>query len=110
MRRKFAELPNGERVAGRPRSHAGFRTVALPPVLVDVMREHLDEFPAAGAEGLVFTGQKGVPLRRNTFHRSVSWADCGRHKSVGLPVGFRFHDFATPGTRWRRRPVRALGS
>ena len=28
--RKFAELQNGERVPGRPKSDAGFRTVALP--------------------------------------------------------------------------------
>jgi hypothetical protein len=29
--RKFAELQNGERVSGRPKSDAGFRTVACPP-------------------------------------------------------------------------------
>jgi integrase len=97
VRRKFAELQNGERVAGRPKSDAGFRTVALPPVLVDVMHEHLDGFPAAGAEGLVFTGPKGAPLSRNIFHRSVSWADCVTHKSVGLPIGFRFHDLRHTG-------------
>jgi integrase len=28
--RKFAELQNGERVSGRPKSEAGFRTLALP--------------------------------------------------------------------------------
>jgi integrase len=97
VRRKFAELQNGERVAGRPKSDAGFRTVALPPVLAAVVREHLDEFPAEGVEGLVFTGPKGAPLRRNNFHRSVSWADCVTHKSVGLPVGFRFHDLRHTG-------------
>jgi excisionase family DNA binding protein len=42
--RKFAELPNGKRVPGRPKSDAGFRTVALPSVLVAVVREHLAEF------------------------------------------------------------------
>lgn len=45
--RKFAELQNGERVPGRPKSEAGFRTVALLSVLVAVVREHLAEFPPA---------------------------------------------------------------
>ena len=45
--RKFAELQNGERVPGRPKSEAGLRTVALPSVLVAVVREHLAEFHRA---------------------------------------------------------------
>lgn len=69
--RKFAELNSGERVAGRPKSDAGFRTVALPSVLAVAVREHLDECPLEDVDGLVFQGPKGAPLRRNNFHRSV---------------------------------------
>lgn len=46
--RKVAELQDGRRVAGPPKSSAGVRTVALPAVLVQVVREHLAEFPASG--------------------------------------------------------------
>jgi hypothetical protein len=35
--RKFAELQDGRRVAGPPKSSAGVRTVALPAALVQVL-------------------------------------------------------------------------
>ena len=44
--RKFAELRDGRRVAGPPKSAAGVRVVALPAMLVDAMKRHLAEFPA----------------------------------------------------------------
>ena len=53
--RKFAELRNGEWVPGRPKSDAGFRTVALPSVLVAVVRAH-SRVPSKR-------------FRRNNFHR-----------------------------------------
>jgi hypothetical protein len=71
--RKVAELRDGRRVAGPPKSAAGVRVVALPAMLVDAMKRHLAEFPAEG-EGLVFRGPLGAPLRRNNFHRSVRWS------------------------------------
>jgi integrase len=67
--RKLAELQNGERVPGRPKSDAGIRTVALPSVRVAVVREHLAEFPPSDPEGLIFKGPMGAALRRNNFHR-----------------------------------------
>lgn len=93
--RKFAELNNGERVPGRPKSDAGFRTVALPSVLAVAVQEHLAEFTPEDADGLVFQGPKGAPLRRNNFHRSVRWADCVA--AAGLTAGFRFHDLRHTG-------------
>jgi hypothetical protein len=64
--RKFAEMQNGERVPDRPKSDAGFRTVALPSVLVAVMPEHLAEFPVSGPEDLIFKGQRGQCCERTT--------------------------------------------
>jgi integrase len=93
--RKFAELQNGERVSGRPKLEAGFRTVALPSVLVAVVREHLAEFPTSDPEDLIFKGPRGAALRRNNFHRSVRWAECVAE--AGLPEGFRFHDLRHTG-------------
>jgi integrase len=68
--RKFAELRDGRRVAGPPKSAAGVRVVALPAMLVDAMKRQLAEFPAED-ERLVFRGPLGARLRRNNFHRSV---------------------------------------
>jgi integrase len=93
--RKLAELQNGERVPGRPKSDAGLRTVALPSVLVAVVREHLTEFPPSDPEDLIFKGPMGAALRRNNFHRSVRWAECVA--DAGLPEGFRFHDLRHTG-------------
>jgi integrase len=93
--RKFAELQNGERLPGRPKSDAGSRTVALPSVLVTVVREHLAEFSPGDPEDLIFKGSKGASLRRNNFHRSVRWPDCVAE--AGLPEGFRFHDLRHTG-------------
>lgn len=92
--RKFAELQDGRRVAGPPKSSAGVRTVALPDVLVQAMREHLAEFPAPGDE-LIFRGPLGAPLRRNNFHRSVDWSNLVVR--AGLPAGFHFHDLRHTG-------------
>ena len=36
--RKFAELQDGRRVAGPPKSAAGLRVVALPAMLIDAMK------------------------------------------------------------------------
>ena len=92
--RKFAELQDGRRVAGPPKSSAGVRTVALPAVLVQVVGEHLAEFPASGEE-LIFRGPLGAPLRRNNFHRSVDWSNLV--VNAGLPAGFHFHDLRHTG-------------
>jgi hypothetical protein len=84
---------NGFR-AGRSQM-PGFRTVALPSVLVAVVRVHLVEFPPSNPEDLIFKGPMGAALRRNNFHRSVRWAECVAE--AGLPEGFRFHDLRHTG-------------
>ncbi|HSV65616.1 MAG TPA: tyrosine-type recombinase/integrase [Mycobacteriales bacterium] len=93
--RKLAELQNGQRVPGPPKSAAGFRTVALPPFVADVMVGHLAAYVPDGPEALLFTGAKGASLRRNNFHRAVKWADAVA--AAGLPAGFHFHDLRHTG-------------
>ena len=61
MARKFAELQDGRRVAGPPKSSAGVRTVALPDVLVELLRDHLAEFQARGDE-LMFRGSSDMSM------------------------------------------------
>jgi integrase len=100
--RKFAELQNGERLPGRPKSDAGLRTVALRSLLVAVVREHLAEFSPSDPADLIFKGPKGAALRRNNFHRSVHWPECVAE--AGLPEGFGFHDLRHTGNAARARP------
>jgi integrase len=93
-REKFAELRDGRRVAGPPKSAAGLRVVALPAMLVEAMKRQLAEFPTVDEE-LVFRGPLGAPLRRNNFHRSVRWSQSV--VQAGLPAGFHFHDLRHTG-------------
>lgn len=54
-----------------PKSSAGRRTVPLPSWLIEIIREHLEKWPAEDA-GPVFTNMTGKPLRRTLF-RSRVW-------------------------------------
>lgn len=80
---------------GPPKSAAGFRTVAMPEILVDDFRRHLMAFVKAGLEELIFTGEKGAALKRGNWHRSVKWIKTVA--KVGLPKGFHFHDLRHTG-------------
>ncbi|MGM1057838.1 tyrosine-type recombinase/integrase [Saccharothrix sp. Mg75] len=93
--RRLAQLDSGRLVEGPPKSQAGFRTVALPGILVDDFRRHLMAFVKAGAEELVFIGPKGSPLRRSNWRKSVKWARTV--ELLGLPEGFHFHDLRHTG-------------
>ena len=93
--RKFAELQDGSRVAGPPKSAAGVRAVAIPAVLVGEMRTHVTAFVGGELDALLFVGERGAPLRRNNWGKSVGWARAVR--AAGLPVGFHFHDLRHTG-------------
>lgn len=60
-----AELDDGSRVLGSPKSDAGRRAVAIPEPLIPYLRWHLQRFAEPGTDGLVFVGEKGAPLRRS---------------------------------------------
>jgi integrase len=101
--RKFAELQNRERVSGRPKSDAGFRTVALPSALVSVVREHLAEFPPSDPDDLIFKGPMGAALRRTTSIDRRVGRECVAED--GLPQGLRVPRSA-PHRKQRWRPRR----
>lgn len=80
--RQFVEV-GGQVVAGPPKSAAGVRTVAVPPVL----EQHLARFVASERDALVFTGSKGATLRRSNF--SPKWGTA--RDSIGRPE-LHLHD------------------
>jgi integrase len=93
--RRLAQLDSGQLVAGPTKSAAGFRTVALPEVIVPELRRHLRTYVQAGSDALVFTGEKKAALRRGNWHRAVQWSKTAA--DIGLPAGFHFHDLRHTG-------------
>ena len=90
----YNELSTGEMRQGPPKSAAGRRVVALPQGVLPDLRRHVAEYAEPGADGHVFVGPKGGPLRRSNFNKSVDWP--GLVAAVGCP-GLRFHDLRHTG-------------
>ncbi len=70
------------------------RTVALPEILVQELREHLTRV-GEDADASVFTGERGGTPRRGNWRANVKWS--AAISGVGLPAGFRFHDLRHTG-------------
>jgi integrase len=68
--RAASELSDGTRVVDEPKTPAGRRVVAVPGVLHDDLRAHLDRYAQPGKHGLVFVGPNGGPLRRSNWSKS----------------------------------------
>jgi integrase len=61
---------NGELVWGTPKTHQ-IGSVSLPRFVVKVLEEHLDRFVDPDPDALVFTADRGGPLRNGGFHSRV---------------------------------------
>jgi integrase len=86
------ELNNGTRIVDQPKTHAGRRVVAVPPLLMGDLRHHLEHYAASGRDGVVFTGPLGAPLRRS------NWSKNWRRAIDGLDLAhLHFHDLRHTG-------------
>jgi integrase len=92
VRRAFVEVRGKGLVVGPPKSRAGRRTVSIPRLVVEALREHLAEHARSGR--LVFTGPTGAPIRRGNFNKMVKWRETVER--LGLD-GVRFHDLRHSG-------------
>jgi integrase len=90
--RQFIELSGNRIESGPPKSDAGYRTVALPPHIVDDLRRHLAEFRVQDCD-LVFCTPTGGPLRRRVFAGTFSRAK----RDAGVRQDLRFHDLRHTG-------------
>jgi integrase len=94
VRRTFVEAPGQGIVAGTPKSAAGRRIVAVPPMVMEAVREHLDERVADDPSALAFTGPNGGVIRRGNFRKLTAWtktvAELGH-------AGLHFHDLRHTG-------------
>ena len=86
IERSLAEV-RGHLRFGPPKTAAARRAVSIPSWLLEVIDQHLDDYPP-GPDRLLFTAPEGGPIRRNAF-RSRVWLPAIAD-SVGQPM--RFHD------------------
>jgi integrase len=74
---------------GEPKTDAGRRTVSIPPHIIPILREHMQDW--AGKDR-VFVGRDGRPMRGDAVRQAF---DRARTK-VGMK-GFTFHDLRHTG-------------
>lgn len=74
---------------GPPKTDAGRRTVSIPPHMVELVREHLDNY--AGPQR-VFVGRTGDPMRGDAIRQAFARA----RASLGMD-DFRYHDLRRTG-------------
>jgi integrase len=65
----------------------------MPGPVVELLRAHLKD-AGKDPDALVFTGDKGGPLRRSNFNRQAKWP--ASVEAVGAP-GLHFHDLRHTG-------------
>ena len=108
VRRRLAQLSHGGIQAGPPKSAAGVRNVALPTVLVDELRRHMECYAGLGSEGLVFRVRRAPCSVRGTS----AGARNGRRSSrkSGCPLASIFMISAIPATNLRPTRGRRPGS
>jgi integrase len=94
IRAAFVERSTGELLRTLPKSRASVRAVTLPRPVRPLLAVHLASYSGELPESLVFTGDKGGPLRRSNFNRQVKWP--ATVESIGAP-GAHFHDLRHTG-------------
>jgi integrase len=80
--------PKGISVVGPPKSRAGRRTMAMPPLLTDLLAEHLRVERVTEPDAFVFAAPDGGHLVYSNWRQRVWLPAC---KEIGRPE-FGFHD------------------
>jgi len=82
-----AATVSGRFIVGTPKTHAGCRTVTLPPHLIPALQAHLDTFAALEPDALVFPTVHGHRLTSSELSRLLKPAK----DVIGCPA-LHFHD------------------
>ena len=101
---QLIDLPGQGLIRGAPKSRAGRRTVTVPHALQVDLARHLTEYVGPNPDDLVFTMQRGGPMRRGNFNPATNW------KRTSPRLVFPIYTFTTcgiPETPSRRRPAAA---
>jgi integrase len=75
----------GKQVTTAPKTKAGRREIPLPDFMVEVLTEHMAEYPSQ----YVFIGRQGGQIRANAFRQR---AFKNAKKKAGVPPELRIHD------------------
>lgn len=92
IRRAVVFVPGEKPIIKGPKTEAGLRDVAIPSILLPLLREHLLEHTQPGLDGLLFPSPRGNVLRDSTVGR---WYFPAR-EAAGRP-DLRFHDLRHTG-------------
>jgi integrase len=86
----------GEWHWGQPKTQKAARTIHLPELVIPVLAQHLLSFPPLlhqedpRREGLVFSGERGGPVRRHSFRKAFKRA-CTQAGIEGMRPGWLRH-------------------
>lgn len=95
VEQSLARAGTGSGLFSSTKTRAGRRTVALPPVALEVLADHISRFTGAGKDALVFATATGRPLsagsrsvmfaraRRAISREDLTWHD-QRHSALTL--------------------------
>jgi integrase len=95
VERAMQQLADGTLVIGPPKTDAGRRTVAMPPHIVESIEDHLAGFVAPVADALVFTGEKGGPVRPHVLQKA--WVIAKQRAGA---QDLHLHDLRHAGNTW----------
>jgi integrase len=83
---------DGKAIVGTPKSEAGIRDVAIPPHLIELLREHISIHAEPGPDGLLFPARSGSHLAQASLAKVFYRA----RKAAGRD-DLRFHDLRHTG-------------
>jgi integrase len=86
----------GKPVVGPPKSSAGVRSVAIPPHLIPVVRQHLQDHALWAKSALLFTTATGEQIGRGGAFQK-HWE---RARAAAARPDLRFHDLRHSGAVW----------
>jgi len=95
IERSMVFLRDGSIVIKEPKTAAGKRRVSIPPHLRESLERHMTAFVGPETDALVFTGDKGGPLRPNVLQ--AAWNDARR--SIGRS-DLHLHDLRHSSNTW----------
>jgi integrase len=93
--RNQQQLRNGTLIVKEPKTKAGRRRVAIPPHILNDIIDHLAAFTGPVGDALVFTGEKGGPVRPHVLQKHWSTARI----AAGRPE-LHLHDLRHTGNTW----------
>jgi integrase len=106
----------GAKTIGKPKTRESVRTVAMPTIVTEALKQHLSQTPITGGrQGLVFPGRDGQPLAPSALYgRSARVERRGGKTYVKAAYGFygARETIGRPELHWHdlRRTAATLGA